>query len=180
MINLTEEPIFKIPDYFKEIEDEKEIIVTEYQIKRAEKRLEFYQNMFQEARNYKPDGKNPIKDKLAELICGDPLKIIKSIEKFAELEKEFKRYKLVPIPQNPQEVSISTTITVNDPPFNTTRELNIVGDGLTYTDRSEIPYSSRLVKKLLGAKKGEERKFTLEERTLHYKILSIAAYNPVE
>ncbi|MBI4154748.1 GreA/GreB family elongation factor [Candidatus Woesearchaeota archaeon] len=180
--DFTTEPIFKIPDLKeiqKEIEDEKEIIVTEYQIRRAEKRLRFYQIKLEETSNCKHIEKHP-SESFEEFIERCPLSVPECLKKIEVLSKELKRYKLVSIPQNPQEVSISTTITVDDSPFNTVRRLNIVGDGITYPDRSEIPYSSRLVKKLLGAKKGEERKFTLEERTIHYKILSIAAYNPRE
>ncbi len=173
----------KLPASIQEDENEipkKPIITTDYQKARIEKRIEFYQATFDKTRNFKPKGTNPVFDALSEFIGGDPLKLVNSLEKIINLSRDLKACKLVKIKNNPQEVSISTSVTIEDLTYKETRTINIVGEGPSYQDRAEIPYSSHLARKLLGAKVGETRKFISEERSIEYKILAISSYPPGE
>ena len=171
------------PSYIQEEDSEEDlepIITTEYQKKRIEKRIEFYQKMFEEGRNFKPQSNNPILDKLVEISCGDPLRINRALDQIAQLSKQLRRCKLVDIPNNSQEVSISTSVRIEDLTYKETRTINIVGNGIFYPDRAELPCSSSLAKKLIGTKVNETKKVTSQERTIEYRILAISPYNPQE
>ena len=119
-------------------------------------------------------------DKLVEISCGDPLRINRALDQIAQLSKQLRRCKLVDIPNNSQEVSISTSVRIEDLTYKETRTINIVGNGIFYPDRAELPCSSSLAKKLIGTKVNETKKVTSQERTIEYRILAISPYNPQE
>ncbi len=173
--------ITKIDSYFsdEEFEKRRKLYVTDYQKKRLENQIAICWVGIGQIEDFKPKG-NPIFDKFAEIFKGNPVQLFNGLEACFKCTGQLRRYRVVRPTHKGKKISISTSVTVEDLTYNERRTLNIVGEGVCYGDRSEIPFSSPLATFLLGAKTGDVRAGCINGRLINYKIASISEYKPQE
>lgn len=93
---------------------------------------------------------------------------------------KIKRFEVVKPLENPLEVSLSTSVKLEDKIQNKEISMNIVAEDLAFKDLSEFPISHPLILPILGKRVNNKIKFKFQERRFDYKILSITQYNPEE
>ena len=162
--------------------DSPKIPITPYQLKRIENRLTY---LFKEAKSAKewqlgdkplfdmPYGKYGYGPRLYELA-------IHFMKEAGQWGSKIKRFEVVEPLENPLEISLSTSVKLEDKIQNKEISMNIVTEDLAFEDLSEFPISHPLILPILGKRVNDKIKFKFQERRFDYEILSITKYNPEE
>jgi len=166
----------------EESQDSPKIPITPYQLKRVEKRLDYLFREAKRAKNWNI-GDKPLFD-MPYGKFGYGLRLYELTQYFmtesGQWGSKIKRFEVVESPENPTEVSLSTSIKLEDRIQNREISMNIVAEDLAFKDLNEVPISSQIVQNLLTKKVNDAVQFTFQERKFDYKILSITQYNPKE
>lgn len=168
--------------YREESLDSPKIPITPYQLKRVKKRIGY---LFKEAKRAKEWqlGDKPLFD-MPYGKYGYGLELynigIHFMKEAGQWGSKIKRFEVVKPLENPLEISLSTSVRLEDKIQNKEISMNIVAEDLAFKDLSEFPISHPLIQQILGRKVDDIIRFTFQERRFNYKILSITEYNPKE
>ena len=168
--------------HMEESQDSPKIPITPYQLKRVERRLDYLFREAKRGKNWKI-GDKPLFD-MPYGKFGYGLRLYEISQHFmtesGQWGSKIKRFEVVEPSENPTEVSLSTSIKLEDRIQNREISINIVAEDLAFKDLSEFPISHPIVQSLLTKKVNDTAKFTYQERKFDYKILSITQYLPKE
>lgn len=160
--------------------DSPKIPITPYQLRRIENRLTYLFNEAKRAGKWKI-GDKPLFD-IPHGKYGYGLELynigIHFMKEAGQFGSRIKRFEVIEPPENPTEVSLSTSVKLEDKIQNKEISINLVTEDLAFKDLNEVPISDLMIRPILGKKAEDNVRFTFQERRFDYKILSITGYNP--
>lgn len=168
--------------HFDESADFPKRLITPYQLERVKKRIEYLFKEAKRAKDWQIGDKPLFGMPHGELGYG-----LRLYEMSVDFTKEsgrwgsrIKRFEVIEPLKNPTEVSLSTSVKLEDKIQNREISMNIVTEDLAFADLNEFILYHPLIQQILGRKVNDIVKFTFQERRFDYKILSITEYNPKE